>query len=104
LRLDQVIGRVGQPGRGPRRDMTMTEPVLFGLVANRALAPSSWKNPTSQSPAARTGAARQRPGRHGSDGEGRVPELRYGKSEDSRDDLPPIVIGMAVTRDEIPVS
>ena len=27
----------------------------------------------------------------------------YGKSKDSRDDLPPIVIGMAVTRDGIPV-
>lgn len=27
----------------------------------------------------------------------------YGKSEDSRDDLPQIVIGMAVTRDGIPV-
>ena len=27
----------------------------------------------------------------------------YGKSKDSRDDLPQIVIGMAVTRDGIPV-
>ena len=42
------------------------------------------------------------------DGEGGAEENRvgfrtYGKSKDSRDDLPQIVIGMAVTRDGIPV-
>ncbi|MEV0966264.1 hypothetical protein AB0J25_27410 [Streptomyces sp. NPDC049910] len=41
LRIDQIVGRVGQPKRGRRRDMTVTERVLFALVANRALAPSS---------------------------------------------------------------
>jgi hypothetical protein len=41
LRIDQIVSRVGQPRRGRRRDMTLTEWVLFGLVANRALAPSS---------------------------------------------------------------
>jgi hypothetical protein len=41
MRIDEVIGRVGQPRRGRRRDMTATERVLFALVANRALAPSS---------------------------------------------------------------
>ncbi|MEU3343224.1 hypothetical protein ABZ758_51430, partial [Streptomyces sp. NPDC006668] len=41
LRIDQIVGRVGQPKRGRRRDMTATERVLFALVANRALAPSS---------------------------------------------------------------
>ena len=33
----------------------------------------------------------------------RVGFRTYGKSKDSRDDLPQIVIGMAVTRDGIPV-
>ncbi|MDT0347600.1 transposase, partial [Streptomyces sp. DSM 44938] len=41
LRIDKIVGRVGQPKRGRRRDMTVTERVLFALVANRALAPSS---------------------------------------------------------------
>jgi hypothetical protein len=41
LKIDQIVSRVGQPKRGWRRDMTTTERVLFGLVANRALAPSS---------------------------------------------------------------
>jgi hypothetical protein len=41
LRIDQIVSRVGQPKRGRQRDMTTTERVLFGLVANRALAPSS---------------------------------------------------------------
>jgi IS4 transposase len=36
-------------------------------------------------------------------GENRVGFRTYGKSKDSRDDLPQIVIGMAVTRDGIPV-
>src|SRR4051812_19352438 len=37
------------------------------------------------------------------DGANRVGFRTYGKSKDSRDDLPQIVIGMAVTRDGIPV-
>jgi hypothetical protein len=41
LRIDRIVGRVGQPKRGRRRDMSVTERVLFGLIANRALAPSS---------------------------------------------------------------
>ena len=41
LRIDKIVGRVGQPKRGRRRDMSVTERVLFSLVANRALAPSS---------------------------------------------------------------
>ncbi len=41
LKIDQIVTRVGQPKRGRRRDMTATERVLFALVANRALAPSS---------------------------------------------------------------
>ncbi|MFE5302349.1 hypothetical protein [Streptomyces sp. NPDC056632] len=36
LRIDKIVGQVGQPRRGRRRDMS-----VFSLVANRALAPSS---------------------------------------------------------------
>jgi Transposase DDE domain len=173
LKIDQIVGRVGQPKRGRRRDMTVTERVLFGLVANRALAPSSklaaadWiTNDVHLDGLAEVGeqtcyramdwlqevtgdlekqvfdevanllnlevdllffdttstyfelegsdepAARDERG-------GRLPEAQagvssseageaagfrtYGKSKDSRDDLPQIVIGMAVTRDGIPV-
>ena len=39
----------------------------------------------------------------GDEGANRVGFRTYGKSKDSRDDLPQIVIGMAVTRDGIPV-
>lgn len=39
----------------------------------------------------------------GDGGEDRIGFRTYGKSKDSRDDLPQIVIGMAVTRDGIPV-
>ncbi|MET9080711.1 hypothetical protein ABZX77_02235 [Streptomyces sp. NPDC004237] len=41
LRIDRIVGQVGQPERGRRRDMSVTERVLFSLVATRALAPSS---------------------------------------------------------------
>ncbi|WUW68042.1 hypothetical protein OG255_45105 (plasmid) [Streptomyces sp. NBC_01455] len=41
LKIDRIVGQVGQPKRGRRRDMSVTERVLFCLVANRALAPSS---------------------------------------------------------------
>jgi transposase len=45
-----------------------------------------------------------RNGKDGEDGEETGAGFRtYGKSKDSRDDLPQIVIGMAVTRDGIPV-
>ena len=42
-------------------------------------------------------------GDDGDDGANRVGFRTHGKSKDSRDDLPQIVIGMAVTRDGIPV-
>ena len=43
-------------------------------------------------------------GKDGKDGSGNTAGFRtYGKSKDSRDDLPQIVIGMAVTREGIPV-
>jgi hypothetical protein len=169
LRIDQIVGRVGQPKRGRRRDMTSTERVLFGLVANRALAPSSklaaaewithdvhvdgldgtdddacyramdWLHAVtddlekqvfdqvanllnlevdllffdttstyfeleeSDEPVTRDEAGRRlHDGQD--DGEARETGFRtYGKSKDSRDDLPQIVIGMAVTREGIPV-
>ncbi|SES05815.1 hypothetical protein SAMN04487983_102962, partial [Streptomyces sp. yr375] len=41
LQIDKIVGQVGQPKRGRRRDMPVTERVLFSMVANRALAPSS---------------------------------------------------------------
>jgi hypothetical protein len=169
LRIDQIVGRVGQPKRGRRRDMTVTERVLFALVANRALAPSSklaaadWiTHDTHIDGLAETGeqpcyramdwlhevkddlekqvfdevanllnlevdllffdttstyfeleepdepVARDDAGRPLGDGpedgdEAKAGFRTYGKSKDSRDDLPQIVIGMAVTRDGIPV-
>ncbi|MEV4082084.1 IS1634 family transposase [Nonomuraea fuscirosea] len=192
LRIDQIVGRVGQPKRGRRRNMTVTERVLFGLVANRALAPSSklaaaeWMNHDvhidglatvddnacyramdwlhevrdelekqvfdevanllnlevdllffdTTSTSFELGEADEPVGRdergekatdgqatdgqatdgqaadgqaadgQGADGQGADHEAgfrTYGKSKDSRDDLPQIVIGMAVTRDGIPV-
>ncbi|GII20379.1 IS1634 family transposase [Planomonospora parontospora] len=171
LKVDQIAGRVGQPKRGRRRNMTTTERVLFGLVANRALAPSSklaaadwithdvhidglpgtdddtcyramdWLHEVkddlekqvfdevatllnlevdllffdttstyfeleqSDEPVARDDRGDRTPGSQTGDGqEGRPAGFRtYGKSKDSRDDLPQIVIGMAVTRDGIPV-
>ncbi|MBF8194728.1 transposase, partial [Nonomuraea sp. K274] len=41
LNIDTVMNGLGKAGRGRPRDTTATERVLFGLVANRALAPSS---------------------------------------------------------------
>ncbi|GBQ04291.1 IS1634 family transposase [Streptomyces spongiicola] len=169
LKIDQIVGRVGQPKRGRRRDMTATERVLFALVANRALAPSSklaaadwithdahidhlaevgeqpcyramdWLHEVTadlekqvfdevanllnlevdllffdttstyfeleepDEPVARDDTGRPL----GDDQEGNEAKpagfRTYGKSKDSRDDLPQIVIGMAVTRDGIPV-
>jgi hypothetical protein len=169
LRIDQIVGRVGQPKRGRRRDMAATERVLFGLVANRALAPSSklaaaewvthdvyidglaeigeqscyramdWLHEVKDDLEKQVfgevanllnlevdllffdttstyfeleepdePVARDERGRPLGDGQGDsdatgVGFRTYGKSKDSRDDLPQIVIGMAVTRDGIPV-
>jgi hypothetical protein len=170
LRIDEVISRAGQPRRGRPRDMTATERVLFALVANRALAPSSklaaaeWVShdvhiaglPATTDDACYRAmdwlhqsapdlerqvfdqvatllnlqvdllffdttstyfeldepdepVARGQDGRRLGDGTGGAEEAEktgfrtYGKSKDSRDDLPQIVIGMAVTRDGIPV-
>jgi hypothetical protein len=172
LKIDQIVSRVGQPKRGRRRDMTATERVLFALVANRALAPSSklaaaewithdahidqlaetgeqpcyramdWLHEVTDDlekqvfdglanllnlevdllffdttstyfeleepdePVARDDDGRRLDGGQDGqdDGEAKESGFRtYGKSKDSRDDLPQIVIGMAVTRDGIPV-
>ncbi|MBB6422041.1 IS1634 family transposase [Streptomyces sp. AK010] len=169
LKIDQIVARVGQPKRGRRRDMTATERVLFALVANRALAPSSklaaadwithdahidqlpataeqpcyramdWLHEVrddlekqvfdevanllnlevdllffdttstyfeleeQDEPVARDDAG-NRTGTDADDtGTTQTGFRTYGKSKDSRDDLPQIVIGMAVTRDGIPV-
>lgn len=165
LKIDQIVARVGQPKRGRRRDMTATERVLFALVANRALAPSSklaaadwitndvhidglaeigeqpcyramdWLHEVTDDlekqvfhevanllnlevdllffdttstyfeleepdePLARDDTGR--PSYAGGADKGGF--RTYGTSKDSRDDLPQIVIGMAVTRDGIPV-
>jgi hypothetical protein len=170
LGIDQIVGRVGQPKRGRRRDMTTTERVLFALVANRALAPSSklaaadwisndvhveglpevgeqacyramdWLHEVRDDlekqvfdqvanllnlevdllffdttstyfelEEADEPLGRDERGEPLADGqdppEGVDPAgfRTHGKSKDSRDDLPQIVIGMAVTRDGIPV-
>ncbi|GAC1379165.1 MAG: IS1634 family transposase [Acidimicrobiales bacterium] len=178
LGIDTVLhGLRVAPRRGRPRDTETTERVLFGLVANRALAPSSklaaadWINhdvhidglpQTSDdacyramdwlhdvreqleagvfaqvanllnlevdllffdttstyfeledpdTPVARDEHGHPRPTDHGATdggaatdgGDDRVGFRTYGKSKDSRDDLPQIVIGMAVTREGIPV-
>nr|WP_245651929.1 IS1634 family transposase [Streptosporangium amethystogenes] len=171
LKVDQIVGRVGQPKRGRRRNMTTTERVLFGLVANRALAPSSklaaadwithdvhidalpgtdddacyramdWLHEAKDDlekqvfdevanllnldvdllffdttstyfeleqpdePVARDEHGdRMLDSEAGNGQEDNAAGFRtYGKSKDSRDNLPQIVIGMAVTRDGIPV-
>ena len=41
LGIDKLILGAGQKARGRHRDLAATERILFGLVANRALAPSS---------------------------------------------------------------
>jgi Transposase DDE domain len=173
LRIDEIVGRVGQPKRGRRRDMTVTERVLFSLVANRALAPSSklaaadwithdvhidglaatdddacyramdWLHQVTDDlekqvfdevanllnlevdllffdttstyfelEEADEAVARDEHGRlapHAYAGGRQWDDKRdvgfrtWGNSKDSREDLPQIVIGMAVTRDGIPV-
>ncbi|MFI9598242.1 IS1634 family transposase [Nonomuraea sp. NPDC052265] len=174
LRIDKIVGQVGQPKRGRRRDMSVTERVLFSLVANRALAPSSklaaadwithdvhveglpatdddacyramdWLHEVTDNLEKRVfdevanllnlevdllffdttstyfeleeadePLARDDKGRLLTDDRPPAEEdgepadqggfRTFGKSKDSRDDLPQIVIGMAVTRDGIPV-
>ncbi|MGW4987782.1 IS1634 family transposase, partial [Streptomyces mirabilis] len=169
LKIDQIVGRVGQRGRGRRRDMAATERVLFALVANRALAPSSklaaaewithdahidglpevgeqpcyramdWLHEVTgevekqvfdevahllnlevdllffdttstyfeleepDEPVARDDKGRRLDNESDDEGAQAVGFRVHGKSKDSRDDLPQIVIGMAVTRDGIPV-
>jgi hypothetical protein len=179
LGIDTVMrGLDTTPHRGRPRDTGVTERVLFGLVANRALAPSSklaaadWINhdvhidglpETSDDACYRAmdwlhdvreqlevgvfhqvanllnlevdllffdttstyfeledpdtpvdrderGNALPTDGDGDGSGSGGASEVAnsagfrtYGKSKDSRDDLPQIVIGMAVTRDGIPV-
>jgi hypothetical protein len=165
-----ITGLDAAPRRGRPRDAAVTERVLFGLVANRALAPSSklaaaewissdvhienlpgigeqacyramdWLHDVRErleagvvdkvatllnleagllffdttstyfelgepdEPVARDGNGHRLPG-GGHEGEEteRAGFRTHGKSKDSRDDLPQIVIGMAVTRDGIPV-
>jgi hypothetical protein len=188
LGIDTVLrgldaGSGGRPRRGRPREVEVTERVLFGLVANRALAPSSklaaadwithdvhidglpetsddacyramdWLHdvrdqleagvfrqvanllnlevdllffdttstyfeladpdepvarddhghPLSDNPATPDDGKDDGKDDGESDGANRVGFRTYGKSKDSRDDLPQIVIGMAVTRDGIPV-
>lgn len=187
LGIDTVLrgldaGPGGTPRRGRPRDAEATERVLFGLVANRALAPSSklaaadWINhdvhidglPETSDDAcyramdwlhdvreqlevgvfhqvanllnlevdllffdttstyfelaepdtpvgrdehghlrptdgAKNTGAKNTDSEEGNGQDNSVGFRTYGKSKDSRDDLPQIVIGMAVTRDGIPV-
>jgi hypothetical protein len=171
LGIDKVIAGLDRgPRRGRPRDTAATERVLFGLVANRALAPSSklaaaewissdvhienlpaigeqacyramdWLHDARaelearvfdkvatllnlevdllffdttstyfelgepDEPVARDGKGHRLPDGGPRSGEAERSGFRtHGKSKDSRDDLPQIVIGMAVTRDGIPV-
>ncbi|MGH3419853.1 MAG: IS1634 family transposase [Streptosporangiaceae bacterium] len=170
LGIDKVItGLDRAPRRGRPRDAAITERVLFGLVANRALAPSSklaaaewissdvhidnlpaigeqacyramdWllqiRGPLEQEIFAQVAnllnlevdllffdttstyfeleeadeeVARNWRGEKASGDDDADPDKAagfrtHGNSKDSRDDLPQIVIGMAVTRDGIPV-
>jgi hypothetical protein len=171
LGIDKVITALdATPRRGRPREVAVTERVLFGLVANRALAPSSklaaaewitngvyienlgeigeqacyramdWLHDVRErleagvfdkvatvlnleagllffdttstyfelgeadEPVARDDKGHRLPDGEPEDTETERAGFRtQGKSKDSRDDLPQIVIGMAVTRDGIPV-
>ena len=168
LGIGKILAGLASPGRGRPRDAAAAERVLFGLVANRALAPSSklaaseWMSrdvhidglgevsddacyramdwlhavrgelekqvyfqvadllnlevdllffdTTStyfELEDADEEVARNWRGEKTSEDDadpGKAAGFRtHGKSKDSRDDLPQIVIGMAVTRDGIPV-
>jgi IS4 transposase len=168
LNIDTIIRGTGRNGRGRPRDNTANERVLFGLVASRALAPSSklaatgWINndvhiaglsvttddacyramdwlysirgdvekeiyhqvadllnlevdllffdttstyfelPGDDDPIVRDWRG-EVTGDDDTGGDTTIGFRTHGKSKDSRDDLPQIVIGMAVTRDGIPV-
>jgi Transposase DDE domain len=169
LGIGKILGGLASTGRGRPRDAAAAERVLFGLVANRALAPSSklaaaeWMSrdvhidglgevtddacyramdwlyavrgelekqvyfqvadllnlevdllffdTTStyfELEDADEEVARNWRGEKAACGQdadrGKAAGFRtHGKSKDSRDDLPQIVIGMAVTRDGVPV-
>lgn len=172
LNIDAIVTGLGQPRRGRPRDTTVTERVLFALVASRALAPSSklaaadwithdvhidglpeigeqacyramdwlhevkdeleievfrqtatlldlevdllffdttstyFETGDADEPIARDTGGRPLTDSDTDDqqGEGKPIGFRtFGKSKDSRDDLPQIVIGMAVTRTGVPV-
>jgi hypothetical protein len=183
LGIGTILAGLGSPGRGRPRDAAAAERVLFGLVANRALAPSSklaasewmsrdvhidgldevsddacyramdwlhdvrgelekqvyfavadllnlevdllffdttstyFETGEADAEVARDWRGEKSPGQGGADGDqagadgedeenlaGRPAGFRaYGKSKDSRDDLPQIVLGLAVTREAIPV-
>jgi hypothetical protein len=183
LGIGTILTGLGSPGRGRPRDAAAAERVLFGLVANRALAPSSklaasewmsrdvhidglgevsddacyramdWLHDVrgelekqvylavadllnlqvdliffdttstyfetgeadaevardwrGEKAAGQDTAGGDQPGASGGEEEnppGRPGGFReYGKSKDSRDDLPQVVIGLAVTREAIPV-
>ena len=60
LGLDQILAGLAGPGRGRPRDAPAAERVLFALVANRALAPSS---KLAAAEWMRRGRAHRRPGR-----------------------------------------
>jgi len=182
LGLDRVITGAGQKARGRKRDLDATERILFALVANRALAPSSklaaadwmnhdvaipgltdtvgavdedacyrvmdWLTDTGESleravyeqvadllnlevdllffdttstyfetedadqpvwrdetghPIADTSTGDVSQGAGPAGAVQQTPFRTYGKSKDHRGDLPQVVIGLAVTRDAIPV-
>jgi len=176
LGIGTILAGLTSPGRGRPRDAAAAERVVFGLVANRALAPSSklaasewmsrdvhidglgevsddacyramdWLHDVrgelekqvyfqvadllnlqvdllffdTTSTYFEIGAADEeiprdwrgekhamQDGNHrgagGGDDENPAGFREYGKSKDSRDDLPQIVIGLAVTREAIPV-
>jgi hypothetical protein len=166
LNMPGIMASLGARGRGRPRKVEQAERVLFALVANRALAPSSklaaadwithdvhingldevdddacyramdWLHQIREKleqqvfdsaanllnlevdllffdttstyfelEDADTAVARDERGNPLPDGDGvaRSGFRTWGKSKDSRDDLPQIVIGMAVTRDGIPV-
>jgi hypothetical protein len=183
LGIGTILTGLASSGRGRPRDAAAAERVLFGLVANRALAPSSklaaaewmsrdvhvdglgevsddacyramdwlhdvrgelerqvyfqvadllnlqvdllffdttstyfeageadeevprdWRGERTAGQDGDSGRQGDGGGDDGEDPAGRPAGFReYGKSKDSRDDLPQIVIGLAVTRDGIPV-
>jgi hypothetical protein len=169
LNIDTIIRGIGHHGRGRPRDNAANERVLFGLVASRALAPSSklaatdWINndvhiadlpittddacyramdwlyeirgevekeiyhqvadllnlevgllffdttstyfelPDDDDPIARDWRGEVTGDDDDTGGGTTIGFRTHGKSKDNRDDLPQIVIGMAVTRDGIPV-